>query len=200
MPELRLEALQALHLKPVDLRVPAGQCLALHGPSGTGKTLLLRAIADLDPNTGEVHLGGIARSSLRAPAWRRHVMLVPAESHWWAETVRPHATDWDLHTLDRLGFAPEVLDWEVSRLSSGERQRLALARALAAGPGALLLDEPTANLDAANSARVEALVADYRQRRAAPVIWITHDAAQRARVAELHARLGDGGVERETPP
>ena len=198
MADLKLEALQPLRLAPVDLTVPGGRCLALHGPSGAGKTLLLRAIADLDANRGEVRLGDLVRSGLSAPAWRRQVALVPAESHWWAETVRPHARDWEPAVLARLGFQPEVLDWEVSRLSSGERQRLALARALAGHPKALLLDEPTANLDAANSAAVEALIADYRERQAAPVLWVSHDPAQRARVAQVCAQVRDGRVTEET--
>lgn len=195
MPALRLEGLQPRLLAPIHLTVPAGHCLTLHGASGAGKSLLLRAIADLDPNRGEVYLGETARSALAAPAWRRRVVLVPAESHWWADTVRPHAAQWDDETLERLGFGPATLDWTVTRLSSGERQRLALARALALRPGALLLDEPTANLDAGSTERVEALVAAYRQRHDAPVIWISHDDAQRRRVGQLQALVADGRLQ-----
>ncbi|MFM1891551.1 MAG: hypothetical protein RLZ44_628 [Pseudomonadota bacterium] len=197
MAELRLAALQPQHLHPVDLRVAAGECLALHGPSGSGKTLLLRAIADLDPNRGEAWLDDVARSSLRAHQWRRRLGLVPAESHWWDETVGTHAAAWDHGLLERLGFPAAVLEWEVSRLSSGERQRLALARALANRPDALLLDEPTANLDADNTARLEELLAEYRRAHHTAVIWVSHDPAQRLRVAERSAVLQDGRLRTE---
>ncbi len=68
--------------------------------------------------------------------------------------------DW----LDKLGFAPDVLGWSVARLSTGERQRLALVRLLAQTPEVLLLDEATANLDPSNGARVESVVETYRKR------------------------------------
>jgi ABC-type sulfate/molybdate transport systems ATPase subunit len=193
--DLRLEALHPAQLSPVTLHVPAGRCLALHGPSGAGKSLLLRAIADLDPNTGEAWLGETARSSVPAPQWRRRVVLVPAESHWWADTVGAHAERWDGELLRNLGFGEEVLGWQVSRLSSGERQRLALARALALEPEALLLDEPTANLDAQNTERMEAVLADYRSARGIPVLWVSHDAGQRARVADRQVRIAGGTLE-----
>jgi ABC-type iron transport system FetAB ATPase subunit len=195
VPELRLERLHPPTLAPATLRVPPGRCLALHGPSGAGKTLLLRAICDLDPNEGEAWLGDTPRSGMSGPAWRRRVVLVPAESHWWYDRVRDHAAHWDQALLGELGFDAQVLDWEVRRLSSGERQRLALARALALEPEALLLDEPTANLDSENAAQAEAVVRRYRESRQVPVIWVSHDAAQRARVAGQVLRIDEGLLE-----
>ncbi len=97
--------------------------------------------------------------------------------------------------LAALGFGPEVLDWEVARLSTGERQRLALLRLLGNAPQALLLDEPTAALDPASRARVEAVVADYRRKREAAVLWVSHDPAQIGRVADRHYRLEDGRLQ-----
>ena len=82
-----------------------------------------------------------------------------------------------------MGFGQDVLDWEVQRLSSGERQRLALARALAYAPSALLLDEPSANLDGPNTERIEALVRHWRAHTGGCALWVSHDAEQRARVA-----------------
>jgi len=182
MPELIVSHLQRDGLADTSLRIAAGQTLCLHGASGSGKTLLLRAIADLDPNQGEVSLDGTERSQIPAPQWRQQVMYVPPESHWWDERVGAHATDWPAQMLEQLGFAPDVLDWPVQRLSTGERQRLAIVRALAHKPQALLLDEPTANLDPDNTLAVEQLLLDYQQAHSAPLLWVSHDPVQRQRV------------------
>ena len=94
--------------------------------------------------------------------------------------------------LEKLGFDETVLSWSVDRLSSGERQRLALLRLLANQPQALLLDEPTANLDASNVGQAETLISSYRVDRQAPVLWVSHDAGQIARVASRHYELANG--------
>jgi ABC-type iron transport system FetAB ATPase subunit len=177
---------------PFDFTVGAGKCLAVHGPSGSGKTLLLRAIADLDPHVGEVKLGETPQTAYSGPQWRSRVGLLVAESHWWSERVGEHfegvADGWRSN-LAELGFDEAVLDKDVEQLSSGERQRLALLRMLARGPSVLLLDEPTANLDPENAARVEALLTAYRDERSAPLIWVSHDRAQRRRVASAELDL-----------
>ena len=200
MAELRLDSLTAGSLSPLDLVVPSGRCLAIHGPSGAGKTLLLRAIADLDSNGGEVWLNGIARSSVSGPQWRKQIAYLPAESYWWADSVGPHAEHWPHDTLVELGFEPDVLDWDIARLSSGEKQRLSLARSLANRPAALLLDEPTANLDPTNTERVEKIVCDYLTKNQAPALWAGHDAAQRDRIGDASAKVHDGQVEMEGKP
>jgi ABC-type iron transport system FetAB ATPase subunit len=193
---LRVEHLAAPGVSVGEMTIAAGSCCALHGPSGSGKTLLLRAIADLDQASGEVWLDGQPRSAFSGPQWRQRVMYIAAESQWWAPRVRDHAAHWQDRDLDALGLGPEVLDWDVQRLSSGERQRLSLARALAHAPSVLLLDEPTANLDQPNSARVEQLIADWRRRSGGGVLWVSHDAAQRARVASAYYRIQAGVLER----
>ncbi|GAB6043740.1 ABC transporter ATP-binding protein [Endothiovibrio diazotrophicus] len=198
MPALHLHALATDLLQPLELTVAAGECIALRGPSGSGKSRLLRAIADLDPAEGSVSLNGEVREGMPAPHWRRRVGLLGAESQWWHDRVGEHFPRVDAERLHRLGFDGEVLEWEVSRLSSGEKQRLALARLLANEPEALLLDEPTANLDHDNGARVEALIADYRREREAAVIWVGHDPAQLDRVAERRFRIDGGRLVEET--
>ena len=95
-------------------------------------------------------------------------------------------------TLEALGFGEEVLGWQVNRLSSGERQRLALARALAIQPRVLLLDEPTANLDEDNTRQVEQLLAAWRADTGGGILWVSHDAAQRERVANRQHQLAAG--------
>jgi ABC-type iron transport system FetAB ATPase subunit len=183
MAGLRLEGVRPKVLGPVSLTLEAGELVFLSGPSGSGKSLLLRAVADLDPHDGEVWLNGAARSTMPPPLWRRRVGLLPAESHWWGERVGEHFAAEPGELLARLGFDLDVLGWAVGRLSTGERQRLALARMLALSPEALLLDEATANLDPTNRERVEGIIAAYREARRAAVLWVSHDPEQRARLS-----------------
>ncbi len=192
MASLRLQGLCPLGLQPVDLKVKAGGLAFLYGPSGSGKTLLLRAIADLDPHPGEAFLDGTARSALTGPTWRQRVGFLPAESHWWGEQVGAHFSSPDHDLLGSLGFGSEVLGWEVRRLSTGERQRLALARLLDNAPQALLLDEATANLDPPNRERVEDLVERYRRTQGAAVLWVSHDPEQRRRLGGACYRIEEG--------
>lgn len=189
---LLVQGLKRDGLGPLDFSVGEARTLCLHGASGSGKTLLLRAIADLDPNQGEVTLGQQRRSQTPAHLWRSQVMYVAPEAHWWEDTVGDHATGWDRRMLATLGFDSDVLNWRVSRLSSGEKQRLGLLRALSARPAALLLDEPTANLDPDNTERAEGLIRDYQAQQASPIVWVSHDPGQRARVADqvLEIRAG----------
>lgn len=199
MAGLRLQRLSARLLQPVDLDVAAGELVFLSGPSGAGKTLLLRAIADLDPHEGEAWLDGIACSALPPQEWRRRVCLLPAESHWWGARVEDHFPS-PLRSeavFQQLGFGTDVLAWSISRLSTGERQRLALARLLAVNPDALLLDEATANLDPPNRSRVEAIVDAYRTERAAAVLWVSHDPEQRQRRGARRLVIQDGRLESE---
>jgi ABC-type iron transport system FetAB ATPase subunit len=183
---LRLEGLAPrVVLAPVSLVVESGALALVSGPSGSGKSLLLRAIADLDPNDGEAWLDGVPRSGMAPSVWRRRVGLLPAESFWWGNRVAEHfpaAGGDSAAMLAGLGFEPDVLGWSVSRLSTGERQRLALARLLALSPEALLLDEATANLDPGNRDRVETVVGNYRRERSAAVLWVSHDPEQRERL------------------
>ena len=188
MTVLAFEGLRSLHLGPLSLELKE-RCTTLTGPSGSGKTVLLRAIADLDPHEGEALLDGVGQRQLPAPRWRRLVAYLPAESHWWAERVGAHFNGVDSDLLQKLGFDSDVLEWQVSRLSSGERQRLALARLLALQPRALLLDEPTANLDAASRKRTEAVILDYLERNDALALWVTHDPEQERRIGKQRLRI-----------
>jgi len=145
---LQVRNLRTNLLKPASLSLSAGECIAVRGPSGAGKTLLLRAIADLDPSDGLVCLGGRDCSSIAGPEWRRLVGYVPAEPGWWADAVGEHFSEWTaaLAFVRDLGFPEEAKAWPITRLSTGERLRLALIRALMVRPKVLLLDEPTALL------------------------------------------------------
>ncbi|MDE2081193.1 MAG: ATP-binding cassette domain-containing protein [Burkholderiales bacterium] len=190
---MRARGLRRLEVGPIDLDLAAGDCLAVTGPSGAGKSVLLRMLADLDPHEGQAWLDGQACSAMPAPVWRRQVCYVAADSGWWLPQVGPHFTaGTDLATLlPRAGIAAEAAGWPVARLSTGERQRLALLRALRPGVRVLLLDEPTSGLDADNVARIEALLRQQLAQGLA-LLMVTHDAAQAARLATHHLALRGG--------
>lgn len=191
---LTIKQLRTRHVGPLDLELGAGECVALSGASGAGKTLLLRAIADLDVHEGELYLEGVACEAMRPEVWRTRVGLLPAESQWWGEFVGEHFSAVDEALLQCLGFTREVMEWEVARSSTGERQRLALLRLLQNRPSVLLLDEPTASLDAQNVAAVERLIAYWRQTHGLGVIWVSHDPAQAERVATRRLQMVDGSL------
>ena len=189
---LKVEQLQFLDWHALSFDVNSGDCLGLMGRSGSGKTLLLRAIADLDINEGKVSLDGLFRDDVSGPEWRKKVGLLTSESKWWHETVGQHFKSSALNLLSDLGFPGEsVLSWKISRLSSGEKQRLALARLLSRSPDALLLDEPTANLDPESVSLVENVIHDYKKERSVPVIWVAHDELQLNRVSDIKMSMDE---------
>ncbi len=194
---LRIDGVTSFMLQDVHLSLNTGECIAVSGPSGGGKTCLLRVVADLDPCEGEMWLDGVSRDTFPPPSWRRLVGLLSPESAWWDDVVGAHFDNPDTALLKELGFPANVMDWTVSRLSSGERQRLALVRLLSNRPRVLLLDEPTANLDPANVARVEELISEYRQTTDAAVLWVSHDPHQLARVGSRHLRMVAGRLHEE---
>jgi len=155
--------------------------------------MLLRSIADLDDNEGDVLLDGLSRLQMPANQWRRQVMYFPAESHWWRDKVHQHAQQWDEYRMQALHLPRKILDQPASRLSSGERQRLALIRGLSYQPKVLLLDEATANLDKTNTLAVEELIIGLIKSSDLMVLWISHDQDQRGRIAthEIEMHLGN---------
>jgi ABC-type iron transport system FetAB ATPase subunit len=190
---LRIEAIESNGIGPCSLEVAGGECVCVSGTSGAGKTLLLRAIADLDPHHGKVFLDDVECNTMEPGTWRHKVGLLPAESQWWYETVGEHfGNEPESSMLVALGFERDVFEYQTMRLSSGERQRLGLLRLLSNLPDALLLDEPTSSLDAENIHRVERLIEDYRTQHHIPVIWVSHDLQQIARVSDRYYRIVDG--------
>jgi ABC-type iron transport system FetAB ATPase subunit len=182
---------------PFSFELHAGECVAIQGPSGAGKSVLLRMLADLDPHEGEVVLDGRAAGAMPAPEWRARVVYQAAEPAWWEATAGDHFADADRGFVDgalaALGLGPALLDTDIERLSTGERQRLALVRSLARQPAVLLLDEPTAALDPDSVIKAEALL------RAAladgmAVLVVTHSADQARRIAQRIFRLEGGAL------
>ena len=187
---LRARGLRHAHAGPFDLDLPPGECLAITGPSGSGKSLLLRMVADLDPHEGEAWLHGVGRSTLSGPDWRRRVAYAPAEPGWWLDRVGDHFTA-PSPDAARLGLPPDIWDRAVTACSTGERARLALLRALAANPAVLLLDEPTGALDHDATLAVEALLAE-RMRAGLGLVLVTHDAVQAERMGTVRRRMAGG--------
>lgn len=195
---LYLERVAVGALHNIDLEVAPGEIVCLSGSSGSGKSRLLRAVADMEPHGGSVRLGDTKQNSAAGHDWRRSVMLVPSESAWWFDTVGEHLKEPVTEALCALGFREETAGWPVSRLSSGEKQRLALARALSREPEALLLDEPTANLDEETTRQVEDWLLSVIHERYCPVLWVAHREDQILRVANRHFRVdGSRLVQRE---
>ena len=184
-------------LHQVSLTVAPGEIVCISGESGSGKTRLLRAIADLEPHQGEIELGADRRADVAAHCWRGWAMMVPAESSWWADTVAEHFLDPVPGSFEVFGLEEGAMQWQVSRLSSGEKQRLAVLRALSHEPRALLLDEPTANLDPELARAVEAWLRDYVRRQRMPVVWVAHDRAQIERVADRHFAIRGARLEQQ---
>ena len=197
-PLLQINQLQRLMIGPLSLQAEAGDCLCISGPSGSGKSQLLRALADLDQHTGEVCLQGVPASNIPAEVWRTRVGLLPPESVWWLPRVGDQFHGDLPVSLEHIGLSKAILGQPVGQLSSGEKQRLALMRLLSNRPQVLLLDEPTANLDPENTRRIEAVIDEYRQAQQALIIWVSHDQAQIERVADRYFAV-NGAILEERP-
>ncbi len=191
-PRLELRGLRGRRAGPFDLALQPGSCAAVSGPSGAGKSLLLRMIADLDPNEGACLLDGADRAAFAAPDWRRRVVYAAAEPGWWGEAVEDHVDPAAALALaESLGLTRAHLRGPVARLSTGERQRLSLVRALLLDPPVLLLDEPTGALDEDATRAVEAVLR-ARLGAGCAIVLVTHSGAQAERLGDVRLRLSHG--------
>ena len=202
----------------LDLRVEAGEALAVLGASGSGKTTVLRMIAGLHPvSAGRILVEGRRVDPL--PAQRRGIGLVPQQGALFphltvAQNVgfglvpagplarwrgRDERADRVRDVLELVGLA-ERADERPSRLSGGQQQRVALARALAPGAGLILLDEPFSALDAALRGRVRAEVAALLAESGATSVLVTHDRAEALATADRVAVLIDGRLAQVDTP
>ena len=195
-------------LHPLNLRVPAGESLAITGPSGSGKSTLLGLIAGLDaPTSGRIIIDGVDITDLGEDALARlrgakigfvfqffHLIpsltalenvLVPMEI-----AGRDDAAGRARALLEEVGLSGRGHHYP-SQLSGGEQQRVALARALANDPPILLADEPTGNLDSANGRHIMDLLLQMNRARGATLVLVTHDASLAA-LAGSQLALRDG--------
>jgi molybdate transport system ATP-binding protein len=198
----------------VALEVAAGECVALAGPSGAGKTSVLRVVAGLlRPDRGRVRCDGESwldtERGLDVPAERRRCGYLFQEYALFGHLSAWRNVAYALHEepraereprarelLDRFGLA-EHADARPATLSGGERQRVALARALARRPAALLLDEPLSALDARTRAAASRRLASVIREAAVPVLLVTHDFTEAALLADRIAVIDRGRVLQE---
>jgi putative ABC transport system ATP-binding protein len=189
-------------LRDVSLSIPSGST-ALLGPSGSGKSTLLRLLNRLaDPDEGTVRFHGTDVRELDPLELRRRVGLVAqlpapvpgsvADNLEFGPRLEGREVDPE-RPIRLAGLDPSFLDRDASRLSVGEQQRVMLARALALEPEVLLLDEPTASLDAAATTAVEDALRNLRD---VSLVLVTHDARQADRLAERIFHLEEGRVRR----
>lgn len=197
-------------LREFSLDVPAGTCTAVLGPSGSGKSTLLRIIAGLeDPDAGAVRIDGADVAGVVAE--RRGVGMVFQRS-----LLFPH-----LSVLDNVAFAGRVAgvsraaarsrardylamvrldgfgERSVEELSGGQEQRVAVARALAAEPAVLLLDEPFSALDPALRSDMHDLLEAVRETVSPTIVLVTHDRDEAARAADRIALIEHGALVHE---
>ncbi|MGA2849619.1 MAG: ABC transporter ATP-binding protein [Terracidiphilus sp.] len=204
--EGRIEALRG-----VDLSITAGEYVAISGPSGSGKSTLLQLLGGLDTATsGEVLFqNGALGSAVNLDVYRARQVgfifqafyLLPTLTA--IENVQVPMLALDLLPSNRAQRAESLLremgmehrlNQYPNQLSAGERQRVAIARALANAPSILLADEPTGNLDSANSARIMEILIGIQKQRGMTLIIITHE-NEIACCAPRHIRIRDGRIE-----
>lgn len=180
----------------ISIDVEAGEVLAVVGPSGSGKSSLLRLLNRLDePTSGTVYLGGTDYHRILPRAVRRRVGMVTQRAFLFpgtvadnlrfgprqrGDTLSDEATESLLSRVGLGGYGPRG----VANLSGGEAQRICLARSLANSPQVLLMDEPTSALDEDSKYEVEALIRDVIRESRLTCVIVTHDMAQAARMGD----------------
>jgi osmoprotectant transport system ATP-binding protein len=200
----------------VDLVAPSGELLVLLGPSGCGKTTLLKTVNRLvEPTGGRVLLGGEDVRAVPATALRRRIGYAIQ-----ATGLFPH-----LRVAENVAVVPRLLGWPTARiearvdellglvglpleyrtrwprqLSGGEAQRVGIARALAADPAYLLMDEPFGALDAITRQRLQAAMRAIQARLRKTILFVTHDVDEALRLADRVAVLREGRLVQVATP
>ncbi|MEW6179646.1 MAG: ABC transporter ATP-binding protein [Chloroflexota bacterium] len=200
----------------ISLEIPEGSIVVLLGPSGCGKTTLLKMVNRLhEPTSGKIYLGGVDIQSLPINQLRRNIGYVIQQVG-----LFPHMT-----IAGNIAVVPELLGWEKKRiqarvdellelihlpieyrnrypaqLSGGQQQRVGLARALAADPAVMLMDEPFGAIDAITRANLQDQLLELQQRLRKTIIFVTHDVEEALKLADEIIVLDKGKlVQKDTP-
>ena len=202
---------RVLALDRVSLSVREGELLSLIGPNGAGKTTLMKIAALIDePTAGQVVFDGVPVDGSNRAALRKRITMVFQKPVFFSTTVRknveyglklrrlPRAeVERRVREALRLLGIEELADRHVRRLSAGEQQKVALARAIALQPELLLLDEPLANVDPVSAREIEALVGELKGHMT--IVCSSHDLAQVSRLSDRVAFIRFGRIVRVGP-
>jgi putative ABC transport system ATP-binding protein len=195
-------------LDRVSVSIDSGERIGLVGPSGSGKTTLMRAIAILDPyQDGSLRFEGDLVQRDNVPKYRRQVIYLAQKPAFTNATVaeniqlpfqlgisnshfdRNRVESW----LDQLGRPASIMSQSIDSLSGGEQQLVSLIRAIALSPKVLLLDEPTAALDAETTSRFERLITDWQQSdESRAFVWSSHNLEQVDRMTVRRVEMNQG--------
>lgn len=193
----------------LDLEVAAGELTVLVGPSGCGKTTTLRMINRLeDPSSGRIAVNGRDIMATDRIELRRGIGYAMQHSGLFPHrTIRdniatvPHLLGWDTSRIKRrvdelielVGMLPEIMDRYPHQLSGGQQQRVGLARALAADPPILLMDEPFAAVDPVVRNRLQGEFLDLQKRVGKTIVFVTHDIDEAIKLGDRIAVFREGG-------
>jgi osmoprotectant transport system ATP-binding protein len=201
----------------LSLDIPRGSLVALVGPSGCGKTTTLKMINRLiEPTSGEISLDDVAIHAVSAPELRRRIGYViqqiglfPHRTITANIATVPRLLGWDksrirdrvAELVELVGLDPELLDRYPAELSGGQQQRVGVARALAADPPVLLMDEPYSAVDPIVRARLQDELLALQRRVQKTIVLVTHDIDEAIKLGDRVAILNIGGVlEQYGPP
>jgi iron complex transport system ATP-binding protein len=193
-------------LQPTDLRLEAGTLTALVGPNGSGKTSLLHALAGVGGAAGEVEIAGEAAHALPPARRPRFFTYLPAARELrWPLAARDlialgGATDAEIEASIAALELEAVAARRIDELSTGERSRVLIARALATRPRLLLLDEPIANLDPLWQIRLMELVRREVARADRAALVAMHDLDAAGRYADRLIVMSGGRIAADGPP
>jgi ABC-type sugar transport system ATPase subunit len=206
-------------LKDVNLTVAKGEFFIVVGPNGSGKTTLLRVIAGLvEPDAGAVYIDGVDVNDL--PPWQRGVRMV-----FQGYALFPHMKVYDEHRFanlnfplkirkflredivrvishitQRVGIERELYPRKPDELSEGQKQKVAVGRALTLEPKILLLDEPLSNLDPVSRLRVREEIRRLHREIMATTLYVTHNLPEAMALADRLAVLNHGAIQQIGPP
>ena len=195
----------------VSLTIEPGRFVVLLGPSGCGKTTLLKMVNRLfDPSSGQIFIDGADISTVPAPALRRRIGYVIQQTGLFPHmriaeniAVTPRLLGWRKEQIENrvdallglVGLPPDEFRRRYpAQLSGGQQQRVGLARALAAEPGMLLMDEPFGALDAITRTRLQSEVRSIHHRLGPTILFVTHDIEEAVRLADQIVVMREGAV------